>query len=66
MSAELTEALVLGLALGGNDVERVVTLTLHQYARPLSLELIQEVRGAVRNVLDAIDREPMCSNGGTI
>ena len=56
---------MLGLALGGNDVERVVTLTLHLYARPLSVALIQEVRGAVRGVLGAIDRESMCSNGGT-
>ena len=68
MSAELTEALVLGLAMAGPvpEVERVVTLALHQYSRPLTLALIGEVRGAARGVIDAIDRESMCSNGGTI
>ena len=59
MSAELTEALVLGLAMAGPvpEVERVVTLTLYVYARPLSLELIQEVRNGAKRVIDAIDRE---------
>lgn len=59
MSDELAEALVLGLAMGGPDagVERVVTLALHQYGRPLSLELIQEVRNGAKRVIDAIDRE---------
>ena len=39
------------------EVERVVTLTLYVYARPLSLELIQEVRNVAKRVIDAIDRE---------
>lgn len=59
MSAELVEALVLGLAMAGPGagVERVVTLALHQYGRPLSVELIQEVRNGAKRVIEAIDRE---------
>jgi hypothetical protein len=55
----LTEALALGLEMAGPvpEVERVVTLTLYVYARPLSVELIQEVRNGAKRVIEAIDRE---------
>ena len=49
----------LGLAMAGPSpgVERVVTLTLYLYGRPLSVTLIQEVREGARRVIEAIDRE---------
>ena len=70
MSGELVEAVVLALAMAGPqpEVEHVVTLTLQLWGGDLSLSVIQEIRGAVKGVLEAIDREPECrylTDGGS-